>query len=553
MKNDLQIILKKIVSNLSDKEVEIKLDPTQNFSNGDFTTNVALRLGGDPMNNAKKIKEEFERELPEPLEKIEVASPGFINFFLSRKYLLQNMNSIDSKYGEGEALSGKKILIEFAHPNTHKEFHIGHLRNISIGESIAKILLSQKASLKRVNYQGDVGLHVAKALYGIKKYESEVINGGSLSLDEKAKLLGKVYSEGSKAYEEDEKAKEEILKINKQIYAHDPEIFPLWEKTRAWSLEYFESIYKRVGAKFDRLYFESEVFESGKKIVEDHIKDGVFQEDSGAVIFDGEKYGLHKRVFITGEGNPTYEAKEMGLAPLEYKEFPSDEIIHIVGPEQAGYFKVVFKAIELVFPEIGKSERHIPYGFVQLKDGKMSSRSGNVVAGTWLLDEAKSRLRKVYPEMNDETLEKVGVGAVKYSMLKFGRTSDISFSFDDSITLEGNSGPYIQYAYVRIQSILAKTKKVNGVDVANFEDEELDVLRYLVQFPEVVEQAADSYSPNLIANYLFNLAQKFNLFYQKHKVVGSGNEEFRTRLITSVGQVLKNGLNLLGVETVEKM
>lgn len=552
-KQELQEKLKEIVSTLTDEEVEVTLSPPSNTYNGDFTTNVALRMGGNPMENAEKVKIPLEKDLPEGVEKIEIAKPGFINFFLSKDYLIENLSLISDEYGKGETSQDKKILIEFAHPNTHKEFHIGHLRNISTGESIARILVFQGADLKRVNYQGDIGLHVAKALFGIMTYQNEMENEAKMSLDEMAKLLGKAYAEGSKAYEDNEESKKEILKINKQIYAKDSEIVPLWKKTRQWSLDYFENIYKRVGAKFDRLYFESEVYGPGKEIVEAHIKDGIFQEDAGAVIFDGEKYGLHKRVFITGEGNATYEAKEMGLAPLEYKEFPFDEALHIVGPEQAGYFQVVFKAIELVNPEIGKAEKHISYGFVQLKDGKMSSRMGNVVSGVWLLDEAKKRLKEVYPDMEDETLETVGVGAVKYSMLKFGRTSDISFSFDESISLEGNSGPYIQYTYARIQSILRRAKSSSNVQSETLEPEEKELLRYLVQFPEVVAQAAESYSPNLIANYLFNLSQKFNLFYQKHQVIGSTSEEFKIALIAGVGQVIKNGLNLLGIGTVEKM
>lgn len=553
IKQELTDQLKGIVSSLFDKEVVVSLDLPTNTDNGDFTTNVALRMGRNPMDNAQKIKDQLEKDLPNSIEKVDVAKPGFINFYLSKDYLIENLSLVTDKYGKGKTSQGKKILIEFAHPNTHKEFHIGHLRNISTGESIARILISQGADLKRVNYQGDVGLHVAKALYGFQKLESELGDESSLTLDQKAKFLGKAYAFGSKEYEENESAKEEILKINKQIYAKDPQFLDLWEKTRQWSLDYFEDIYKRAGTKFDRLYFESEVYGPGKEIVESHIKDGIFKEDAGAVIFDGEKYGLHKRVFITGEGNATYEAKEMGLAPLEYEEFPFDEALHVVGPEQAGYFQVVFKAIELVNPEIGKAEKHIPYGFVQLKDGKMSSRMGNVVSGVWLLDEAKKRLKEVYPDMNDETLEQVGVGAVKYSMLKFGRTSDISFSFDESISLEGNSGPYIQYTYARIQSILRKAKGASNVQTETLKPEEQELLRHLTQFPEVVGQAAESYSPNLIANYLFNLSQKFNLFYQKHQVVGSESEGFRSVLVAGVGQVIKNGLNLLGIETVEKM
>ncbi len=559
--------LKKIVRELTSKEVEIVLSIPERSQNGDYSTNLAMRLssviGKKPQDIAEQIKREYEKLNDKNVEKVETAGPGFLNFFLSAQALQENLTNVISagnKFGEGSLLSGKKIMVEFAHPNTHKEFHIGHLRNITTGESIVRLLSAQGAKVSRVNYQGDVGMHVAKAIYGLQDLKIDIEKSDKLSSLEKAAILGKAYAAGSKKYEEDEGAKKEIVKINKQIYAKDPEVLPLWEKTRVWSLEYFETVYERVGTHFDRLFFESEVYENGKKIVLSHVEDGIFVQDQGAIIFPGEKYGLHNRVFVTGEGNPTYEGKEMGLGPLQYSEFKFDLALHVVGPEQAGYFDVVFKALETVDPKFVGREKHLPYGFVQLKDGKMSSRLGNIVRGEWLLDEAREKIKKNFPELSSSIAETVAVAAVKYSLLRFGRTSDIQFSFDESISLDGNSGPYILYTYVRTQSILGKVKE-EGIEgkIANnldFEQEEKEVASALVHFPEIVENAASTYSPNLIANYLFDLAQKFNLFYQKHQILNTKDREvraFRLMLTAATGQVVKNGLALLGIETVARM
>ena len=575
--------LRKILGKFGVNDMDVQVETPADFSYGDYSSNIALvaskKLKQNPIALAEKIKERLEVSSKKlgVIQKIEVAKPGFINFWLSKEYLTEELEKLLQQ--ENVVLGGRKnqkILVEFAHPNTHKEFHIGHLRNITVGEVICRLLEADSANVKRVNYQGDVGLHVAKALYGLLRNSKFEIRNSKLTLEEKAKLLGQAYAYGSKAYEEDLKAKEEILKINKQIYARDPAIIDLWRETRQWSLDYFEAIYKRLGMTFERLYFESEVYESGKAIVLAHIADGIFTKDDGAVIFDGEKFGLHKRVFITSEGNATYEGKEMGLGPLQYKEFPFDRAIHVVGPEQAGYFNVVFRALELVYPQLSGKEMHLPYGLVGLKEGKMSSRTGKVIAGLWLLDEAKRLLKKQFPDMSDEVLEQVATGAVKYSMLRFGLSQHINFSFEESISLEGNSGPYLQYTHARTRSILAKLETRNSkletntkfkiqnskLLITNYElqSEELNLLRALHRFAEIVAEAAEHFAPNLLCNYLFDLAQKFNLFYQKHRILGGkplkqhdGTVQFRLALTAGVGKTLKQGLYLLGIAAPGRM
>lgn len=551
-------IIKALTDASGVKEVELEYPDNESF--GDFTTNVALIAAKKEGKNPRVLAEELAAKLKESdnlksiIEKIEVAGPGFINFWLKNDVLVNNLMEIDvqkGEYGKNNLLKGKKIMFEYAHPNTHKAFHIGHLRNITTGETLSRLYSANGAEVIRANYQGDVGLHIAKALYGIQKLGFN--DPGDIK--KRAEYLGKAYASGATAYEEDEKAKEEIHVINGKIYdKSDEEVNKLYKETRQWSLDYFGEIYKRVYTKFDRFYFESECAERGKEIALKALKEGILEESEGAVIFRGSNYGLHDRVFISGKGVPTYEGKDLGLAELQFKEYNPDMLIHTVGPEQKEYFKVIFKALEFIMPETKGREMHVPYGWVRLKEGKMSSRTGNVILGEAILDEAKENILKSY-KTEDETAEKIAVGAVKYSFLKNGLSQDISFDLKESISLEGNSGPYLQYTVARTNSVLGKAGSANGFDVTDSElnAEELSVLRTLSRFSGVIATAAKSYSPNLLCNYLYDLAQKYNGFYNKHKILESDNEDFRVELTKGVGQVLKNGLNLLGIEAPEKM
>jgi arginyl-tRNA synthetase len=486
------------------------------------------------------------------VDKVEVAGPGFINFRIKDKGLA---HSLKEQEVTNASYAGKKIVVEYAHPNTHKAFHIGHLRNITTGESIIRLLEAAGANVIRVNYQGDVGMHIAKCIYGIlnnSEFSIESVGGG---VEERVEFLGKAYVAGSKAFEEDENAKKEIGEINKKIYSKDTSIFDLYQKTRQWSLDYFEKIYKRVDSHFDRYYFESEVYESGKENVLNGLEKGIFEKSEGAIIFPGKKHGLHDRVFVTSEGNPTYEGKEMGLGLLQFSEHHPDRIIHVVGPEQAGYFQVVFEALAQLFPETRDKEQHLVYGWVKLKEGKMSSRTGQVILGEWLLNEAKNKILESYAS-SEEIAEQISVGAVKYSFLKVGLGQEIAFDLNESIALEGNSGPYIQYSYARTQSVLAKAGDTSpDADISSLQAEERDLLKLLSRFPEIVGEAAERLSPNLLCTYLFELSQAFNLFYQKCPILKSEEktQRFRLFLTQSTGSILQKGLSLLGISAPNKM
>ena len=555
---NLQVVLEK----MGVKNSDIDLDHPTNPDFGDFSTSVALKLTKilkkNPFEIANKISEGLQKNIN--VKKIEVIKPGFINFWLSDKILLTNILKMLEKekisYPQYYFGKEKKVMVEFAHPNTHKLFHIGHLRNISTGESIVRILESVGNKVIRSNYQGDVGLHIAKCLHGIKN--SKVNIKKFKTLKQKIEFIGEMYTIGTKIYEENAKAKEEILKINKMIYDQDPEIMPLWIETRQWSLDYFDENYKRYYSHFDRLYFESEIHQKGLQISKEIFKKGILEKSQGAIVFNGKKYGLDTRVFINSLGFPTYEGKELGLAEKEFSDFGElDKNIHCVTPEQASFFKVTFKVEELIDEKKYKNKQHhLIYEWVKLKTGKMSSREGNVIEANWLIDEIKKKILEKF-NCDKDTSEVLAVASAKYSFLKNSTQTIIHFDIDESIAIDGNSAPYLIYTYVRCQSVLKKASFNNGLikQFNNLNIDELNVLRILDQFPEIVELAARQFSPNIIANYLYNLSQKYNFFYQKNKIIDSNDltQQFRLILTQATGKIIKEGLYLLGIKTVEKM
>lgn len=541
----------------------INLEIPSNADFGDYSTSIALKLSKQMKKNPLEIAQMIIDSLPKFkfVEKVEVVKPGFINFWISQEFLLKKMQEVSGNHFVFLPFhlgKNKKIMVEYAHPNTHKLFHIGHLRNITTGESIVRILEAVGNKVIRVNYQGDVGLHIAKCLYSIQNSESRIQSLKTLKA--KTEFIGKMYTEGTRAYETDQNAKKEIIEINRLIYSKDPKIIPLWKETRQWSLDYFNKMYNRVYSKFERFYFESELPEKGIEISIAALKKGILKKSEGAIVFEGKQYGLDTRVFINSLGFPTYEGKELALADKELSEFGElDKCIHVVTPEQTSFFKVTFKVEELIDEKKYKNKQyHLVYEWVKLKEGKMSSREGNIIEGNWLIEEAKKKIIELF-KCNEEVAEILAVSSVKYSFLKNGVSNPIAFDFKESISLEGNSGPYLLYTYVRCQSIIKKLNNYNfNYDRSksrDFEIEELNLLRAFHKFSDIVEKAAHNFSPNYIATYLFELAQQFNLFYQKYQVLKgeTGIKNFRLLLTQATGEILKKGLDLLGIKTVDRM
>ena len=565
IKKKLISILKKININLNQNLIDIQRPKIRSF--GDYSTSIALKLAKtlkkNPMEIGKFIKQSFQKD--ELFEKIEVISPGFINFWLSKKILLANLKKNIKNIFSFPSFSfgkNKKVIIEYAQPNTHKLFHIGHLRNIILGESLARIFETLGNKVIRANYQGDVGLHIAKCLWAVKKEQGNNKNilENLKTLGEKIEFIGKMYTQGTKAYEENEKAKKQIIEINKQIYEKDKKILSLWQITRQWSLDYFEKIYERLDTKFDRLFFESEMSQRGLEICEKALKKGILEKSQEAVVFNGKKYGLDTRVFVNSLGYPTYEGKELALAEKEFSEFGKiDKAIHLTTPEQKSFFKVTFKVEELLNPKKFRNKQyHLSYEWVKLKEGKMSSRAGNIIEANWLIDEVKKKILNDF-KIDGETSEKIAVASVKYTFLKTSPENPIYFDIKESISLKGNSAPYILYTYIRAKSILKKEgvfKKQKLYYPLNVNQEENEILRLLIMFPEAVLNSALYFSPHFLCQYLYELSQKFNLLYEKYPILKEKNKNlktFRLLLTQATANVIKKGFFILGIKTVEKM
>lgn len=549
--------LKKAVSELGFESSDIVVSISQDPRFGDYSTNVPLQLAKQKGKNSYHSPGEIANEIlkvlghPPYLESIEIAGGGFINFFIKDELLVKNLSLETALSALSEP---KKFLIEYGHPNFLKEIHIGHQRSFILGESLSRILMSLGHQVYRANYQGDIGLHIAKAIFGILKLK---LPDQELDLEAKAKFLGKCYALGDSQYKDSPQDKERIDYINVALYKKDPEFRKTYQLAREWSLDYFAPRYDLLGVKYDRCFFESEVYEIGKKIVLENLNK-VFIEDQGAIIFPGEKYGLHNRVFVTKVGNATYEGKDIGLAKLEYEAFPYDQSIHVVASEQAGYFAVVIKAIEMIFPHLEGKKMHLSYGLVDLKAGKMSSRTGNVVTVDDLFKLVSEKVKEImlaHSNSDQTEVKAIAMGAIKFSYLKYSPRQNMLFDLDQSISLQGDSGPYLQYSYARTQSLLknALSNQSDQKEILPLEKEEREILRLLEYFPAVVSSCAQELSPTKLCEYLLNLAKAFNFFYQKHSIVKSNKSKFRLKLTNKVSQVLKQGLYLLGIEAPLRM
>lgn len=482
-------------------------------------------------------------ELKADALKVEKAG-GFINITLSHEYVTRMLDHIveqKAAWGTHDTYQEKRIMVEYTDPNPFKEMHIGHLMSNVIGESIARLFESGGAHMVRACYQGDVGPHVAKALWGLMDM------GVTEPTD--AAQLGKAYAHGSSAYEQSEKAKAEIDALNVAIYkGEERDLMELWRKGRDVSLAAFEEIYRALGTKFDYYFFESEVSALGSEQVRKHTP-SVFTESDGAVIYEGEKKGLHTLVFITSKGTPTYEAKEIGLAFTKEERWPSDESYILTAAEQVGHFKVVKAALEDVAPVLGAKTHHIPHGFLRLTSGKMSSREGTVITAESLLED----VFKKATEKNEDPLiaKQVALAAIKYMILRQAPGGDIIFDPEKSLSLDGDSGPYLQYALVRARKIVAyQDTGAGGSDVP---DAPYVLERALIRFEEVVARASRERAPQHITQYLTEIASLWNAFYASEQILGSPEEVYKQRMARAFLHTMENGLALLGIPAPERM
>ncbi len=550
--------LSRAVHDLYDVEVEPELTrPAEQF--GDYATNVALQLAGKVGKPPREVAEALVAKLASPdIASAEVAGPGFINITLSDQVLMSELVKVSETYGRSDTYKDKTVVAEYSDPNPFKILHAGHLYTCVVGDALANLFAIAGATVHRVNYGGDVGLHVGKTMWAIlRRLGGEHPDKlADIAESQRAEWLAEAYVEGSNAYEDDEQAKQAINALNKQVYElqskddHESSLAQIYWTTRQWSYDYFNSFYNRLGTSFEKYYPESTVTAKGLATVKEQLQKGVFQESDGAIIFPGEDHDLHTRVFINSQGLPTYEAKDVGLILTKWEEYHFDVSLIITGNEQAQYMRVVLKALEQFEPELASRTIHLTHGILKLKGGvKMSSRKGNILRAVDVLDAAAEANKQLTGKEQSDVI----LGAVKYAFLKQSIGPDIIYDPAESVAIQGNSGPYLQYAHARARSILAKAVESKPGRVNDLQPAERSLLRKIGEYPEVIQAAVTELMPHHVCTYLYELAQVFNQFYEKNRVLGDARESLRLQLVQAYAQVLKNGLEVLNISAPERL
>lgn len=553
MRDELAKVIKQACKDLFKTDIDPELSRTDEQF-GDYATSAALRLSKQLNKNPREVADQLTDHLKEQVKgmvkEMAIAGPGFINFTLADEELFDAaLLAAETKL---ENYSDQPIVIETNNPNPFKDLHIGHAYNSIVADTIANLLEKGKAKVHRVSYHGDVGLHVGKSMWAILRYiDNDPSKLKHIKEIERPTFLAKMYAEGAVAYEQDDLAKQQIEAHAKQSFElADPVFEQVYETCKEWSFKYFDKAFASLGSQpTEKRYLEREADENGRKIVEEHVGP-VFEKSQGAIIFPAERFGLHTRVFINSHGNTLYEARDLGLMQMKEDDFHPKSSYIVTANEQREYFKVVFKAAELAMPNLRSSTKNISTGTVKLTTGKMSSRTGDVVNIAWLFNELT---RSVQTRTDDKkTVEDSVIGALRYTMLKHRIGSDMIFDTGEAISLEGNSGPYLQYAHARARSILKKSEgekpKINDLEA-----DERSMVRKISEYGDVVERAVIELLPHHITNYLHELAQQFNRFYEHNRVIGDARQDVRLAIVNAYADVLKDGLALLGIPAPEHM
>lgn len=554
----VSVSIQNVIKELFGQDMAVVLTrPDEQF--GDYATNVALQLAGKvghpPRVIAEQIVDALHTALGEGVSDITVAGPGFINITLSDNELLGQAAA--ASHEKPKTYEGEVIVTEYSDPNPFKALHAGHLYTTIVGDVISKLIQVAGGQVHRVNFGGDVGLHVGKAMWAIIDGDEEaawvaVQAMVGKSLHERAAWMADNYVKGNDAYDDPE-SKQQITDVNKKVYqVHEQNdttstFAKIYRLCREWSYAYFDEFYKELGVDpFERYYPESETTPIGLATVKEQLAKGIYKESDGAVVFEGEPFGLHTRVFINGQGLPTYEAKDVGLIMAKWRDYAFDQSIIITGNDIIEYMKVVLKSIEQFQPELPPRTTHLTHGMVKLEGGvKMSSRKGNVLYGADVLREAEAAVA--------EGAKATAYAAVKYAFLKQRIGGDIIFNPKESVALEGNSGPYLQYAHARARSILAKVTRGGEVELLDLQPLERSLARKISEYPEAVAKAVAELMPHHVCTYLYELAQTFNRFYEHSRVVGDEREALRAQFVAFYADVLKDGLELLGLGAPEHL
>ena len=593
---NIQQTIQQIVSDLYCREVEpslIQLQKTRKDFKGHLTL-VAFPLlklsGKNPEQTAKEIGERLLSQ-ESGISEFNVVK-GFLNLVIAPAYWIQLFNEIYSykSYGIKEIKENAPlVMIEYSSPNTNKPLHLGHIRNNLLGYSLAEILQATGNRVIKTNIVNDRGIHICKSMLAWKKWGNDET---PLSSGKKGDhLIGEYYVKFDQAYKKElaelistglsEKEAEERSSLMKearemlrQWEANDPEILALWKKMNTWVYAGFEETYKALGVNFDKIYYESETYLDGKEKVLEGLDKGVFyRKEDGSVWADLTADGLDEKLLLRADGTSVYMTQDIGTAKLRFDDYPIDRMVYVVGNEQNYHFQVLSLLLDKLGYAFGKGLVHFSYGMVELPEGKMKSREGTVVDADDLIEEMIRTAKEMADELGKtagysekesaEVARMVGMGALKYFILKVDPRKNMVFNPQESIDFNGNTGPFIQYTYARIQSVLRRSNKdfsgekdqtISLQTPINEKEEEL--IRHLSEFPSIVEEAAKNLSPAVIANYLYDLVKEYNQFYHDYSILREENAElqqFRLLLSYQTGKVIETGLRLLGIEAPPRM
>lgn len=569
------------------KDIQVfEFQQTRKEFKGDITLVVfpLLRhIKTNPAKLAEAIGNHLKANIPEIIDFNVIK--GFLNIELSDIYLTSILQDIyaDKSFGKHQH-KDEKIMVEFSSPNTNKPLHLGHVRNITLGFAVAQIMEYAGFEVFKTQIINDRGIHICKSMLAWQKFgREETPESAGMKGDH---LVGKYYVRFDLAYkkevqelvdkgipEDEAKAKAPILQDAKDMlkrWEHgDEEVVALWQKMNAWVYEGFEETYKRLGVGFDKNYYESQTYLLGKDTIQHGLETGVFyKKTDGSVWIDLSDEGLDEKIVLRADGTAVYMTQDIGTAIKRVEDFGIDRMIYTVGNEQDYHFRVLFLILQKLGYDWAKNLYHLSYGMVDLPSGKMKSREGTVVDADDLMEDMKLTAKQISDEHGkvDEYAEEdkqqlyhtIGLGALKYFILKVDPKKRIVFDPKESVDFQGNTGPFIQYTHARIQSILRQydADADEKIEIYDLQDKERELIKILDQFPQIIQQSAEQHSPALVANYTYDLVKTFNSFYQNLSILGADTEDqklFRVKLSASTARIIKTAFGLLGIDVPERM
>lgn len=581
-------VVKRATEELYGTSDNIQIQKTRKEFEGDYTVVVFPLLRASkksPEATATELGEKIIATVPE-IKAFNVIK-GFLNLVVDASFWAARFKEISEAENYGMApASGRTIMIEYSSPNTNKPLHLGHIRNNLLGYSVATILKANGHNVIKVNLVNDRGIHICKSMLAWQLYGGgETPESSGMKGDH---LVGKYYVEFDKHYKaevktlvaegmSEEEAKRQapiMLKAQEMLRkweAKDPEVYALWERMNGWVYEGFDVTYKAMGVDFDKVYYESETYLLGKSLVEDGLKKGVFfRKEDNSVWIDLEADGLDQKLLLRGDGTSVYMTQDLGTALSRFEENKLDDMIYVVGNEQNYHFQVLKLVLKKLGYEWSDNIFHLSYGMVELPEGKMKSREGTVVDADDLIAAMIGTAREMSDELGkldgatDEEAaaisEMVGLGALKYFILKVDPKKTMLFDPRESIDFNGNTGPFIQYTHARIRSIMRKAEdggiSMDGFDRASLLQEEVELIKALTEYPATVRTAGEQFAPSVVAAYAYDLAKQFNGYYHDHSILkeeDSDTRALRLKLAEAVARTLKSAMALLGINVPERM